>query len=552
MRLLSRYPITVLVVLTAVFAGLIVYIQMPFGFYESDVAYHAAKVLRASEGDFFRDPYSGELTLYPALYHAILGVAVRLTGMDTFSFYRLGGALNLIGLIGGFFFLARVSLGNIERASVVTLAMSLVFWAPSARYILLFYPSNFSYVFLLFGLGWSWKYLHSGKPANLAAGFLLQGLAAAMWWFNTIISASLLLILGYLLIVKQPRIRVSHLLLASALFLLPWTFVAVHRYAIREVIPLYAEAPQERPFNVEILFNWLLTLLTKGNMPYMARMMPWNWGSLHTAMFSTSSVTLRYVIGMVICGHFFLLVLPFNLLLLLAALRDTRRLVTARRRLEMEHLPLIMAMIILILSIPLMVIGNLCHVRRLHFIYSLLLLIYIFGPLAQGKCAKWLQSKVRWVALAGIVAFGYTVVYTTHVWQHEPPATTKEVIEFIRGLPDHRRQRLFFHEDRLRRVSSFVTFCGLVGYKHGTYFYQDIVSSERMFDDYMAIRQMKPNWQDARNRERIRYLAFNTGADEDAKLASFYRQYGAVVLENADWVIVDADQSQDTDPENTD
>src|SRR4029450_1858573 len=118
--------------------------QGPFAFYSPDVRYHTSRILRSSEGELFVDPFAGTLTIYPGLFHFLWGRVQRATGWNALQIARLASALNVVGILGAFFFLARQALRDRERAALATLALPLVLFAPTGRYVLLADPGKLS------------------------------------------------------------------------------------------------------------------------------------------------------------------------------------------------------------------------------------------------------------------------------------------------------------------------------------------------------------------------------------------------------------------------
>jgi len=538
-ELLSRHPWTVALVATLACCGTILGLQFPFGFYAPDLSFHAAKILRAAEGEWFIDPFSGVPTIYPALFHTLLGFVVRTTGLNTFSLYQIGGPLSFLGLLGGFFFFARTALKNTEAAARATLAVSLVFYAPSAKYILLLYPANFSFVFVLLGLGLAHRYADDPRPGYLAGGLFLQGLAAAIWWFNAVISVCYMCALFLRPAARPPRARNVHFLFAGLAFLLPLIFPMAQWLVLREVLPGVSGPTPGRAFTPAAVLDWLLTLLTRGNMQYLERILPWNWSSLQTSVLPLGSVFLRYGAGFAAFTYFFALIAPFNLALLAFALRDLRRLIRMRWRGEGAHVLLLAALLVIAVTIPLMLVANLDHVRRTHFVAFAMLLLYAFARSRDADVVPAFRKLLRAAPWLGIAGLAYTVVYTTRLVPREPEPATHEVITFIRSLPDHRNQRLFLLDASVCRISPFVTFKSFVGHRHGVYFYQDIVSARRMYHDYVTIRDMRPGWRDVLAADSVAFLVFHTADSTEAELAGLYRRAGRVVWQNAAWVIID-------------
>ncbi len=106
-----------------------------------DIDFHAAKVLYSSTGHFFNDPITSYPSIYPPVYHIILGWIVRLSGAsDSWSVLGIFHVLMLITLFVSVYLLAN-SLFNPRIGLLSVLFFCAVFDMPDQG--LMFFPAPF-------------------------------------------------------------------------------------------------------------------------------------------------------------------------------------------------------------------------------------------------------------------------------------------------------------------------------------------------------------------------------------------------------------------------
>jgi hypothetical protein len=100
-------PILVLF-LSILYISPLVSIPSPIGRFFPDVAFQAAKVLYSSTGHFFNDPVTSYPTIYPPVYHIIVGSIMRLLGSnDSWLVLSRFHIFLMIGMFLSAYFLAR-------------------------------------------------------------------------------------------------------------------------------------------------------------------------------------------------------------------------------------------------------------------------------------------------------------------------------------------------------------------------------------------------------------------------------------------------------------
>ncbi len=233
-RTLKARVSVALLALTVTAAATLLALQRPFAFYSPDVSFHAAKLLRASHGEIFRDPVTGTPSIYPPAFHVLFGSLNRLLRLDPPHLAVLIEVVDFVGLMVAAFFLARAVIGDSGEAAVCTLCLPLLFYSPTGRHVLLVSPSNFALVLQLAGFAVVCTALRSGRDSVLAAGALLSGVAVNVVWYDAVPAVALL---STVAVERVWRTRDPRRALPLLAFLAPFVFTAVHLMAVREVCP---------------------------------------------------------------------------------------------------------------------------------------------------------------------------------------------------------------------------------------------------------------------------------------------------------------------------
>jgi hypothetical protein len=346
-----------------------------------------------------------------------------------------------------------------------------------------------------------------------------------------------------------------HVAAGCLAFSLPLLFVVWHLWSIRAVLPDYGRAPM-RPDLLVIAWTWFITLITLGNQLYFHYFSPWEALRSHDG--GAAMQAFRVLRAFFLAAHYFLIILPFNLFLLVTSVRYYRSL---RKGPPEPHATLIQhllyaAALAAVFSAVSMVNIDIGKLRRILFVVmATLLVVGLEG--ARAAHPHMTQSRIFrgffWVAFASMLLI---VVYSPR-WLAAGRAATlsadnREVIGFIERLPDHPHQRLFFYDMTATDIARHVTFYTLIHHQSGahSYYFQDPVSTAAMLGAYKEIAGMTPQWRQALERFGIRFLILSkrrqaASSEEDfqkeEKLLQFVRTRGKTVLENGNWVIVRVD-----------
>jgi 4-amino-4-deoxy-L-arabinose transferase-like glycosyltransferase len=172
-------PILVLF-LAILYVSPLVNIPVPVGRFFPDVDFTAAKVLYSSTGHFFNDPVTSYPTIYPPVYHIIVGSIMRLLGSNNswyvLSRFHIG---MMIGMFLSVYFLARWWF-NPRVGLLSVLFMGAIFDMPN--WSGMFFPTPFllGLTFMVNSLTLTYLALQGRKWSFYPAG-LVTGLAITTW-----------------------------------------------------------------------------------------------------------------------------------------------------------------------------------------------------------------------------------------------------------------------------------------------------------------------------------------------------------------------------------
>ena len=492
--------------------------QGPFAFYSPDVAYHASRIQRSSEGEYFTCAFSGTLTIYPGLFHFLWGRVKALSGIDAFLLVRLASAINVVGVFGAFYLLAREALEDGERAAAAALSLGLVLFAPTGRYLLLANPVNVSLILLFAGLALLWRFLRAGALLDWTLALLLIGLAANLNWYQGLAAAGVLLALLPRL-VRERRLSWRAVGLGALAVAVPSAWTVVHIWTIRSVLPAYFSRGGELiPWTVglSIVQDWVVTYATHWNLKFLPQM----WRS--------PAATVLYL-GVVVPATVLLLLLPAGL-----ALR--RRACAAPGSRDL----LLAAALVFAASLVMTMTRDLGRVAWIQFVSFALLLLYAWRVLDAALPARAVRATALAAAIGGTACLAYTALHSGQRFDGGLTSSTRAVVDFIAALPDHPHTRIFVPESDLRRLTPFVAFTSFVNHRSGLYASQDPVSAETMLRAYRSILAHDADAQAMIESQQVQWLAFRLRTSDAAQaLADSYAAAGsAVALRNREWIVL--------------
>jgi hypothetical protein len=172
-------PIIVLC-LAILFISPLTTIKVPIWYASADIAFHAAKVLNSSNGYLFHDPITSYPSIYPSVYHIILGGVMHLSDLDN-GFYLLSRShmLMFIALFLSVYLFVN-HLFNSRIALVSVFFLGAIFDMPSQSSM--FYPTPFFMGLTVMVNSLTLVYLAvQGKRWCLFPAGVLTGLAVTIW-----------------------------------------------------------------------------------------------------------------------------------------------------------------------------------------------------------------------------------------------------------------------------------------------------------------------------------------------------------------------------------
>jgi hypothetical protein len=520
-------------------------VQQPFGLMTApDNSYHLAKIHRAQEGMFFVDPFQGTLSVYPALFHIIFGTANRIMGLNAYALWKVVELVQFSLLLLGFYYFARSVIRSSAVLACSVLALSLVVYAPTGRYILGAEPANLTYGIMFFGLGLLCRYQLGGRFWQAAGGAFLLGLATVIWWHHVFTLSVFVILLSYRPLARKPWRSLASLFAAGCFFSLPFLCIAWQLWAIQSVLPSYHIA--RGGVNIPASFQcWLVSLLTKGNDQFFHYFSPIE--AMSSFRTEPAMCAFRLARALFLSAQFFLLIIPFNIFILVASIRYYRNL---RKTAEDDRARLVKrllaaAALATVLSLLVFLGGHDAgKIRRCQFVIWVVLLVVGMEGI-WGECGDIARRRlfkcVFWCAFASMllaVMYSPKLITQAHVTILSPE--DQSVIQFIENLPDHQHERFFLSADSIVELSPCVSFRGLVGHPtRPEYFHEEPVTGHKLFDAYGRLLKMTADWKDVASGCGVHYIILaEDGREPDRQLIPFYRRQGQVVLENRRWIVL--------------
>ena len=536
----AQYAYRMILLLSLVVSGIILAIQFPITIYSPDGAFHAAKILRASAGDFFTDPFTGVSTIYPSLFHFFFGLINRALGLNSVQMIQLIVLVDFFGLFAAFYYFVTAFLKKAEEASLCVLSLSLVIYAPTSHYILLPQPSSFSFVFLLFGIGALYRYVMNPRPIYLISGGVLGSLAVNIWWTNIFSIFAIVVVLTYYLLTSGYESRLSHIGIFIFALLVPCLYTAWHFYNIWDILPYYLSGTSRQVAVSDVLTTWIITFLTKGNLQFMHHMNFGDSSGTPNGIANLLSDGMRRLHAVASVVHYFVLVMPFNLLLVAYACVILLR----KERPILPHFSLLRTLAIggfavLLCSSVMLFYMDVGKLRRVHFIISIMLLLFAFttvpGLIPSGK-----QKKLSlYITIAALFSLTYTVIYSPRPFTSRLPELDNEIVQFVGSIPDREHQRIFMLGEGLRRVAPFVTLQSFVEADKGRYYHQDPNTASELYQDFSIMKEKTDEWKNVARERNIKWLILRISEPIELEVFKQYANHGSLRCKNRDWAVLE-------------
>jgi hypothetical protein len=537
----SQYAYRITLLFSLVVSGIILAIQFPIFIYSPDGSFHAAKILRVSEGDFFTDPFTGVSTLYPSLFHFFFGLLNRALELNSIQLFQLVTLVNFFGLFAAFYYFVAAFFNKAEEASLCALSLSLVIYAPTSHYILLAQPSSFSFVFLLFSIGALYRYVMNPSAIHLILGGVLGSLAVNIWWMNGFSIFSILVVLTYYSLTSGSVPRLSHIAMFMFALLIPCLYTAWHFYNIWDVLPYYLSGTSRHIPVSDVLTSWIVTFLTKGNLRFMNHMNFWDISMTpkeSTANLLSDGFRLLYSLASFV--HYFVLVLPFNLLLVAyacAILLRKDKLTPAS--FSLNRTLAIGGFAVLLSSSVMLFYVDVGHLRRVHFVIYIMFLLLAFRTAPVLIHSSKLRKVSLYISIAALFCLAYTTVYSPRPFTSSLPEPDNEIVRFVSSIPDREHQRIFMLGEGLRRLAPFVTLRSFVETSEGRYYHQDPITASELYRDFRIMKEKAAEWQDVARERNIKWVILRTSEATEFDVFKQYANHGMLRLQNRDWAVLE-------------
>jgi hypothetical protein len=541
-----QYLLPIILIVTMVFAAIVLSIQLPFAYYSQDMVFHAAKILAAKDGEYFTEPVSGYKILYVSLFHFVWGNVARWLDLSAFQVTRTIQVLNFLTLLFSGYMLGRVLLKRNDLAVVSAFSLVLLIYSPTGKYVFLQIPYTFSLPIFLVGAACLLAFVESGSRRHGILGGCLLGVAITVWWWNVVPLAGLAAAYMYTLArggIAKPSLRKSALALVG--FGLPLLYNVWAFYEIRELLSANTNAIGERGFAagmtlIQTMTQWVATLTLKGNLPFMRYLLP---GALH----SGSWINIGY--GIVSSVYFYLVVLPFNALMIFLSTKDA---LGHRRSPDLITILWIAGVVVLILSFVEAFLGDPDVLGRIQFyVYVFMLPGFIRFASTRISPGLWRRWQVA-ICVVGALAALYLTVYSNSLTLRAPiSADTRQVIDFVERIPNHSEARLFLSSYDTRILAREVRFRGFVIEPNPIYYRVPIANADSIYQAYTLISNMDDRAETYLRYYRAQYAVIgkrNVSQSPDPSrltentcsglLQTKFRQLGTVALENEEWLII--------------
>jgi hypothetical protein len=482
-------------------------------------------------------------TIYPSLFHIFYGLIKCAIGFNSIQIIQVIVLVDFLALFAAFYYCATAFLQNAEEASLCVLSLSLVIYAPTSHYILLPEPSSFSFVFVLLSIGALYRYAMHSSAGYLILGSLTGSLAVNIWWPNFFSFLAIVVVLAYHLLRnrKPPALHVAIFIFAS---LVPCMHTAWHLYSIRDIFPYYFSGTtrQGHVAVYDILISWIVTFLTKGNLPFMHHMNLWDpsEASSRTTNLLASGTRRLHAIASAI--HYFVLVMPFNFFLVAFAIVNLfqKETTTMCPRLGLLRTLAMGGFAVLLCSSMVLFLDNdVGKVRRVHFIISIMFLLFAFATAPVVVHSVWLQKSILYIKVAAICALAYTVVYSPRLFTSKLPEPDNAIIQFIGSIPDRNHQRIFMFGDGLRRVAPFVRLQSFVELNQGKYYHQDPHTAFDLYQDFMIMKEKSNGWKSVAREKNIKWIILRTSEAAELEMLRRYESDGVLQYKNRDWAALE-------------
>lgn len=538
---------TNIIICIILFSTIILIIQPPFAFYSPDISYHASKILRSSEGDFFSDPFSGTLSIYHPFYHVFFGLILNLFLNNTLEVMWIAGLVIFCGFILSYVFLVNAITNDSELALVSVLVSSCLFYSPTGHSFILQNPSGFGLIFLLLGISFYYLFLVKKEGRILFFSFFLFGIATTIWWFY-LIPFGVFFIPS--LIIFSSKYHKKDLYLASIGFIVPNLFTLWHIYNISPMIPLYKVGGAT--INITDIFSRsLFSLITRGNFQFSNFIFPFNIESISHVGFFSLDISILYSFAASI--QFFCIAIPVTLFVLISPFKKALQfiLVTIRREIHYEDsnskfiIPMsaTIGYAIIIISSIIFIIGsgaqqqniNDAHLQRLQFVGLICIL-----PAAIYSLKEYSEKFRKIFIIFGVISLVFSVLHTPAIGyaSYEPTNATSEIIKLVKSNPEYQNNRIFLTEDNLRKVAPFTRINSYVGHRSGLYYSQDPVSSGLLYSQYSSILNGKMIIDPSFEVSTSQLFILNKNTADDIKIIKQFLNNSVIIHENSEWIIL--------------
>jgi len=534
---------SILLLFTLILAGVILSVQLPFGYYMEDNVFHAAKIAASKNHEYFTEPISGYGIVYPSMFFIINGNIARIFDLNPFQMSRLIQLFIFIGYVLSGWFFCNVILRNRQLATLCSLCLVFLIFAPTGKYFLVQNPYGFSIPFALAGFGLLLRWYQSKKLTHLVWGALLSGIAVNIWWYNMVPLAAIALGVTYGFVRQSElRQRLGGYIICASVLLVTISYNFVVLYVARDALGLHegllsSSALSNYQSTGSLIKEWSLNTLLRGNMQFFKYLIP-------DVPQSSSIPVVAY--GLVASVYFYLIVLPFNWIMVFFSARYAMK---SRSENGLPMILLIASIFIIVVSFFVLYSYNISVMRRIQM-FAFVFLLPSFVRFMEHRVGDGLRERImRVMASVGAASMVYFAAYSTELDLSRPTSpATEEVAGFIEDLPDWPRSRVFMTSLDVHFLCRYTAFRSFV-INESSCAHIKRNRCDSLHSAYWSIKRLDENWQEAAERYDTKYgiigkleirkypivrVPRDTG--EGSLLWSF-RENTTLVFENEEWAV---------------
>jgi hypothetical protein len=238
--------------------------------------------------------------------------------------------------------------------------------------------------------------------------------------------------------------------------------------------------------------------------------------------------------------HYFVLVMPFNLLLVAySAWILLRKEWPIHPHFGLFRTLAIGGFAVLLCSSVMLFLVDVGHLRRVHFMISMMFLLFAFTTAPVLVHSINLRKFSIFISIAAMFALSYTAVYSPRLFTSSVPKYDSEVIQFVRSIEGREHQRIFMLGEGLHRVAPFVTLQSFVEAREGRYYHQDPNTALKLYKDFRIIKEKSDEWKSVAREKNVKWIILKTAETAELEVLKQYENDGMLRYKNLEWTVLE-------------